>query len=260
MYKLLVGVFMFAGVSFAGLISVDLNLPTEGFSHQEATLIRVDLDKYLADAGLEGQEILTAELQFFDIQNNMEPETNDKLYVNIVNLSTAGVGQQDYINKKDNETPTNYFTSTLNSSLYTTVDELMVYTDENDNAVAEAPVFKGAYWEKTQDYLDEYAKGLIEGYSWSYDSDNSNWGYWIKHTGLIPEDFKVALNVADITNFITDGTADGWIGIGVDADCHYSGSVKLVVTTKQTNVPEPTLLSLLGCGLLGLAFFRRKKS
>ncbi|MBN1577973.1 MAG: PEP-CTERM sorting domain-containing protein [Chitinispirillaceae bacterium] len=52
----------------------------------------------------------------------------------------------------------------------------------------------------------------------------------------------------------------GWIGFGFDGDCHYwNDGVRLVITTETASVPEPTLLSLLGCGLAGLVLVRRKK-
>ena len=53
--------------------------------------------------------------------------------------------------------------------------------------------------------------------------------------------------------------ADGNFGFGFDPDCHYyNDGVKFQFTTAE--VPEPTLISLLGCGLLGLVFVRRRKS
>jgi len=40
----------------------------------------------------------------------------------------------------------------------------------------------------------------------------------------------------------------------------YQGEIEMyTIKVKKTNVPEPTMLSLLGCSLLGLAFIRRKK-
>ncbi len=39
----------------------------------------------------------------------------------------------------------------------------------------------------------------------------------------------------------------------------YQGETEKFQVTVTQNVPEPTILSLLGCGLLGMAFIRRKK-
>jgi hypothetical protein len=90
----------------------------------------------------------------------------------------------------------------------------------------------------------------------SYDGSKGQYGgIWKRVRNYTTEDFDRALNVAVVNEFRT--ASKGWIGIGLDADCHYIGKVSLVVETK--NVPEPASLSLLGLGLLSLLFFRRKK-
>lgn len=50
---------------------------------------------------------------------------------------------------------------------------------------------------------------------------------------------------------------DGLFGLSFDPDCHfYNDGVKLIVTTKP--VPEPGTLALVGLGLVGAAFLRRR--
>jgi hypothetical protein len=56
--------------------------------------------------------------------------------------------------------------------------------------------------------------------------------------------------------------ADGRIGFGFDADCHYyNDSVQVIITTgtPPPSVPEPGMLSMLGLGLSGIALYLRKK-
>jgi hypothetical protein len=52
--------------------------------------------------------------------------------------------------------------------------------------------------------------------------------------------------------------ADGRLGFGFDPDCHYyNDSVTVCITTSV--VPEPSVLSLLGLGLTGVAIFTRRR-
>ncbi len=78
------------------------------------------------------------------------------------------------------------------------------------------------------------------------------------------DDITFNIDLAAFLDYISDDPTHtdqaGWIGFGLDGDCHYwNDGVRLVINTTTTNVPEPTLLSLLGCGLLGLLFIRRKR-
>jgi PEP-CTERM motif len=66
--------------------------------------------------------------------------------------------------------------------------------------------------------------------------------------------------ISDLNAFKAD---NNWIGIGLDPDCHYyNNGVKLIIEKETQSVPEPSILSLLGFGLLtilGISRYRRRK-
>ena len=79
------------------------------------------------------------------------------------------------------------------------------------------------------------------------------------------EDFTYNFSIDDL-GFLTSYLNDGFFGVGLDPDCHYSfKQIIFYVETEsgggesgREDIPEPGTLILLGSGLAGLAFFRRR--
>ncbi len=70
----------------------------------------------------------------------------------------------------------------------------------------------------------------------------------------------LAFNV-DVDKFSAYSGDNNWIGFGFDPDCHFFNSgVRLEITTEKHSVPEPSIITLLGLGLVGLLSVRRKKA
>jgi len=222
MYKLLIAVFALVTVSFSAIIPVTPppNTLTQ-FEHDKAYLWRINLAEYIPD----GETLESAILYIDDVNNVPEPDYSDVLYVDLVKLNYAGGSPND----------------------------VRVYTNDGNGDRFMSNDFRWSEATSVATYSDNN----------SYNEDSYYWGGWgwIKNTKTInpTQDLAYSLNIDKITEYM-DGPANGWLGIGFDGDCHYGfSSVRLELVTAPTTVPEPTLLSLLGCGLLGMAFFRRKK-
>lgn len=74
-----------------------------------------------------------------------------------------------------------------------------------------------------------------------------------------PQDLTYTFNtsqLASLNGYISDGN----FGFGFDPDCHYfNDGISLTIQTSGAPVPEPTTVLLLGCGLAGLGFMRKKR-
>lgn len=260
MKRLICSVMLLASLSFAGRIEIDLPVSEDGWDHNNATFIGVNLKSYLP----EDQTITSAALEFTGLQNLMEPEKNDILHINILQCNRSGSELLITETYEDNQKPSNYFKnkSNLDFTWIDGVSDLGSYSDNNDVGASVYSEYKRDNWQNEPEHEYEKAKGLIEGYHWRYVRyDNYRWGnkaLWEKYSGWTTEDTTITIDVNVLSNLLA--SSDGWVGFGLDADCHYMGNVKLVVNT--TPVPEPGTLSLMFLGLTSLtgAFLIRKRS
>jgi hypothetical protein len=253
MKRLMCSVVLLASLSFADRIEIDLPVSEDGWDHHNATFIGVNLKSYLP----EDQKITSAALEFTGLQNLMEPENNDILHINLLQSKITGLEKLITRIYPDDQNTSNFFQT--NHSDFAWVSDLGSYSDNNDKGAKIERAYKVEYWEKTSDHDREKIKGLREGYHWRYvgydKSKGKNGAIWEKYSGWTTEDTTITLDVNAINNLMA--LSDGWIGFGLDADCHYIGNAKLIVTT----VPEPGTLSLMFLGLTTLtgAFLIRKR-
>jgi len=213
----------------------------------------------------ENQNIESAVLEFTGLQNLMEPENNDILHINLLKCNISGAEQLITRTYADSQNQSNFFIqSHADFAWINGVSDLGGYTDNNDKSASVYYEWKQPYWERTAEHNNEKIKGLQNGYYWRYvryDQNRGNNGaLWSKYSGWTTEDISRNLDVNVINNLMA--LSNGWIGFGLDADCHYIGNAKLVVTTTTTNVPEPGTLSLMFLGLTSLigAFLIRKRN
>lgn len=264
MKRIMCLVVLMTSLSFADLIEIDLPVSENGWDHHNATFIGVNLKSYLP----ENQTIKSAALEFTGLQNLMEPENNDILHINILQCKLSSAEQLITKTYFDDQEQSNFFnTSHSDFAWIDGVSDLGSYSDNNDKGFVTGE-YKIAYWEKTQEHESEKIKGLEEGYHWRYTGAGwqyAGWDYnygqargiwWEKYSNWTTEDTTKVLDVNVINELMA--SSDGWIGFGLDADCHYIGNVKLVVTTE---VPEPGSLSLMFLGLTSLtgAFLARRR-
>lgn len=270
MKRLICLVVLLASLSFADRIEIDLPVSEDGWDHNNATFIGVNLRSYLP----EDQTIRSASLEFTGLQNLMEPETNDILHINLLQCKISGAGQLITRTYVDNHIQSNFFnTSHSDFTWIDGVSDLGSYSDNNDVGATVYYEWKQAHWETISEHNSEKIKGLKEGYHWRWENggwENAGWTIidgkwwyhnagirWSKYSGWTTEDITRELDVDVINDLMA--SSDGWIGFGLDADCHYIGNVKLVVTT---DVTEPGTLSLMFLGLTTLsgAFLVRKRN
>lgn len=250
-----------AGLCFGGVVEIDLSIPNQGWCHDSAALARINVSSFIN----EGETIESAVLKFTGIQNYKEPEANDALHISLLKLNYTGQGNKDIRYYYDDEASSNLF-QVKNDSRYAWIGEqsnLLTYTDNNDVNAKYSLEWKQDYWENTNPSHDWRYEDYFQNNTYVTKYGVSTYGrgaLWSHITDFTTDSFNIDLNLATITELMA--SSGGWIGIGIDADCHYTGDAVLEITTKTKDVPEPGSLSLMVMGLATLsgAFFIRKRN
>ena len=222
MVKIIIGLLAVATISFGGVITTEFS-PSQGdlYDLPHETAYSWGIDYNLA----QGEHVTSATLEISNVYN-WEDNIWNALFIDLLD-SPDKIGVKEYAD----------------------FDHLSYGLDNSQ-------------WEEMVDHDYFVEKGYtlenIERLNWN----NGLFG----KDGESISDSKINLvsidfNETQINALNSYLGNDGKFGFGVDADCHfYNDGFKFTMTTETPeNVPESTILSLLGCGLLRLVFVRRKK-
>ena len=231
---------LLAGAVMAGVAKADI-ITTQTFTFQPKPGDLYDLPHDGAYSWginfdlVEGQVITGAKLEIKNLYNEVDNEWN-ALWIDLLDNAPAGI-KQYYDGGATSDA--DYFSSGMELA--------RLHWNEDNN-----------------DYM--YQKKVNGRWTWVY-GPGINDGLYMQRAGgpdMLIDGDRNNLVTIDFTGqelaALTSSLSNDNFGFGFDPDCHfYNCGIKFTMKTKTTPVPEPTLLSLLGCGLLGLLFVRRKK-
>lgn len=127
-------------------------------------------------------------------------------------------------------------------------------------------------WDPNDLYLS-LLDSAIDGVSWGWDG-SADGSYFesgaysgtqitLEHWEDLPtyaQDITYSFDTSEIETLVAYLGNDSVFGLGFDPDCHfYNNGISFSVQTAGAPVPEPTTMLLLGCGLAGLGFVRKKR-
>jgi len=98
--------------------------------------------------------------------------------------------------------------------------------------------------------------------SWAYTGTQITLEHW-EDLPAYAQDITYSFDASELGTLVSYLENDSVFGLGFDPDCHFYNngiSFNIETTSGGAPVPEPTTMLLLGCGLAGLGFVRKKRS